>query len=229
MPAPYVLDETKPLDTENLSGGAGEIRVTRAQLKGSFGEEHTFVDGIHKTGTARINSGTLAARPAFGRLGRLYWATDELVMYFDTGTAWVLVTVPPVLPIIVVKSGSGAGNYSTLSLLYVDVDATNLVHTVVVPVGYKLSVVATGVAAGISVMGMIALFDGISPVQEAGTWSYENEWANPWALQAVVVGDGASHTVKLCFKARFDNVVYYIRNGSTSLTPRMVFRLEKAS
>lgn len=88
MPGPYVLDETKPLDTENLSAGAGEIRLTRAKLKGSFGEEHTFADGYHKDGTARINSGTFAARPAFGRLGRLYWATDTLEMYFDTGIAW---------------------------------------------------------------------------------------------------------------------------------------------
>ena len=33
--------------------------------------------------------GTLAARPSAGVERRLYWASDEQTLYFDTGTAWV--------------------------------------------------------------------------------------------------------------------------------------------
>jgi len=34
-------------------------------------------------------SGTLAARPAASKANRLYYATDEQVVYLDTGSAWV--------------------------------------------------------------------------------------------------------------------------------------------
>jgi hypothetical protein len=40
-------------------------------------------------GTAVIMSGLIAARPAFATAGRLYWATDENILYRDTGAAWV--------------------------------------------------------------------------------------------------------------------------------------------
>ena len=41
-----------------------------------------------------IQSGTLAARPAFGIADRYYWATDIMEMYRDTGVAWELVALP---------------------------------------------------------------------------------------------------------------------------------------
>lgn len=34
------------------------------------------------------SQGTLAARPAAGVVGRLYWATDARAVYYDDGTAW---------------------------------------------------------------------------------------------------------------------------------------------
>lgn len=34
------------------------------------------------------SSGTLAARPAAGKLNRVYWATDTKLLYQDNGTAW---------------------------------------------------------------------------------------------------------------------------------------------
>lgn len=42
-------------------------------------------------GTDVIMSGVVGARPAFGTAGRLYWATDENIMYRDTAAAWVKV------------------------------------------------------------------------------------------------------------------------------------------
>jgi hypothetical protein len=38
---------------------------------------------------AGVTSGTLAARPAAGVLGREYYATDTSTFYQDTGTAWI--------------------------------------------------------------------------------------------------------------------------------------------
>jgi len=47
-------------------------------------------------------SGTTAARPAFGKAGRLYWNTDTASLEYDTGTAWAplrpVTALVPTLP-----------------------------------------------------------------------------------------------------------------------------------
>lgn len=40
--------------------------------------------------TRRIQSGVFSSRPTFGTLGSNYYATDNGVEYFDTGSAWVI-------------------------------------------------------------------------------------------------------------------------------------------
>ena len=41
--------------------------------------------------TGHIFSGVIADRPAFGMADRYFWATDEHILYQDTGAAWVKV------------------------------------------------------------------------------------------------------------------------------------------
>ncbi|PWT76631.1 MAG: hypothetical protein C5B60_03865 [Chloroflexi bacterium] len=65
-----------------MSLGDDAIRETRASTKQSFGVEH-FLDGPHK-----IPAGTTAARPAAGRLGRLWWNTDTNLIEYDAGDRW---------------------------------------------------------------------------------------------------------------------------------------------
>lgn len=43
---------------------------------------------------AMFASGTFAARPAAGKEGRIYRATDTGVVYYDTGAAWLTLTPP---------------------------------------------------------------------------------------------------------------------------------------
>lgn len=50
-------------------------------------------------------SGTFAARPAFGRAGRLYVATDSGQTYFDTGSAWIAVAPSPFVGVRATASG----------------------------------------------------------------------------------------------------------------------------
>lgn len=45
---------------------------------------------INAGGTVSMGSGTLAARPAAGTVGRFYYATDNNTEYYDNGTAWVV-------------------------------------------------------------------------------------------------------------------------------------------
>jgi hypothetical protein len=77
------LDEFSPKDTDPVSLGDDAIRATRAATKQSVGVEH-YLDGPHK-----LPGGTLAARPAAGRAGRVYYNTDLKSMEYDNGSAWV--------------------------------------------------------------------------------------------------------------------------------------------
>jgi len=49
---------------------------------------------LNQFGSPSINSNTLANRPAFGQVGRLFVSTDTLAIYRDTGTAWDNLTSP---------------------------------------------------------------------------------------------------------------------------------------
>lgn len=88
---PFVLDVTKPLDTENASAGSQEIRTTRDQLKSAFEIGHVFSTGVHGENSARIGSGTEATKPAAGTKGRLWFSTDNGRLWYDTGVAWTLI------------------------------------------------------------------------------------------------------------------------------------------
>lgn len=54
-------------------------------------EIHALLDVTSPFKLAQDAQGTLAARPAAGRRGRYYLATDQSVLYRDSGTAWVAV------------------------------------------------------------------------------------------------------------------------------------------
>lgn len=48
-------------------------------------------------GIPSISTGTLASRPTFGTVGRLYLATDKSQLFRDTGSAWNAITIPNVI------------------------------------------------------------------------------------------------------------------------------------
>lgn len=77
------LDETKPYDTDLVSSGDDEIRLTRAATKQSFGFEHNLA-GPHK-----FIVGSTAARPAAGYVGRLYINSDTRNIEYDNGSVWI--------------------------------------------------------------------------------------------------------------------------------------------
>jgi len=77
------LDETKPLDTDPVSFGDDEIRLTRAATKQSFGLEH-WLSGEHK-----YIVGTSSARPAAGKRGRLFVNSSNNTIEYDNGSAWI--------------------------------------------------------------------------------------------------------------------------------------------
>lgn len=59
------------------------------------------------TGGSEVLYGTLAARPAAGTSGRLYWATDGGALFLDTGTVWES------LSLIGVDESTGLATYAS--------------------------------------------------------------------------------------------------------------------
>lgn len=132
-------------------------------------------------------------------------------------------------PVITAKLGTGAGNYTTTSTSYVDVDATNLAYTVTPSTGTKLLVMITGLmqndvaGGGQSYLG---LYDSSSNSILAQTVVNDNgntvgiEY--PAVITTVVVGDNKPHTLKLQFKAGAGGGTAHLHN-SGGIIPSLIF------
>jgi hypothetical protein len=66
---------------------------------------------LNQFGSPSLNSNTLANRPAFGQVGRLFVDTTNNVIYRDTGSSWVLVGGAGSTPNL--QAVTGVGNTTT--------------------------------------------------------------------------------------------------------------------
>jgi microcystin-dependent protein len=86
--------------------------------------------------SSSVQSGTRAARPAASQAGKQYFATDQVALYLDTGSAWVRITTPAGVPAYfdgaVAPSGwvlRNGTSYDKTNLLYADLfDAIGYTH-----------------------------------------------------------------------------------------------------
>jgi hypothetical protein len=129
------------------------------------------------------------------------------------------------------KAGSGAGNYSSASTTVTAVDGTNLSFTVTIPTGWKLAIESSGAVTTSTAIATatVQLYDGTCNVGTAlqQTQSIPTAATNPesWSLLDVITGDGASHTINLCFATSNAADSVTMLNSSASLSPRMNFIL----
>jgi len=99
MPATRAWDESKPAGTDYVSAGDDEIRATKVDIRERLAIEHIWGvnvtdDGLHKDGSARIQSGTDAGKPTSPKLNQLYYATDTFKLYHcRTAGTWTDITV----------------------------------------------------------------------------------------------------------------------------------------
>jgi len=98
MAATRAWDETKPAGPDYVSEGDDEIRATKVDIRERLALEHIWNvnvtdDGLHKDGSARIQSGTDATKPASPKLNQLYYATDTYKLYHcKTAGSWTDIT-----------------------------------------------------------------------------------------------------------------------------------------
>ena len=124
------------------------------------------------------------------------------------------------------KKGSGLGAYTTTSITYVELDATNLAYTVTIPSGYKLHVVATGYSSNSgAAVDSIALKDGSTLLCENSNGTGTD--FTPFALNTIITGDGASHTIALYAKTNAGTLS--VANGSSTACPFMTFVLSPSN
>ena len=98
-------------------------------------------DVLNQKGSPAIYSDTLANRPAAGYAGRLFIGTDNLIIYRDTGSAWVAISGGGVI---------GADNGTTLTSGVVELGG-NLIKNTSIGGAFTLSfTAATGFGFGTS-------------------------------------------------------------------------------
>lgn len=105
------------------------------------------------------------------------------------------------IPTITLKEGNGSTVYSVSpSLSLSDVDASALAYTVVIPVGSKLAIWASGsvYVNAIPIDATMALYDSEPGTQIlAQSITPGNDLPTAFAMNTVIAGDGNSHTIKL--------------------------------
>jgi hypothetical protein len=134
-------------------------------------------------------------------------------------------------PVLTLKKGSGGGNYSSASTTYAAVDGTNLTYTATIATGSKLLIQAQGSVTTLTAVATasVNLTDGtcgsgtiLQELQSVPTAATNPE---SWSLGYIFTGDGASHTINLCYKTSVGADSVSILNSSSSLLPTMTFML----
>jgi hypothetical protein len=83
-----------PLSAESSIGGIEDLTNGMLVVANDTNALFARIAGTHTlVGSAGMLKGTLAARPTFGNDQRLYWASDEGVIYRDNGSAWEAILV----------------------------------------------------------------------------------------------------------------------------------------
>lgn len=179
-----------------------------------------FVTALNNGGPLALptSADTLVARATADTLTNKT-LTSPVINGTPTGTG---------IPTVTLKKGTGGGNYSTSSTSYVQVDGTNLTLTVTIPSGWKLMIHASGVmtvntaltniGAAIADGGTVVVEQIISVPTAANTDS-------AFALNWIINGDGASHSVDLRFKTTNGADAAVIQNSTATQLPVMTFLL----
>ena len=117
--------------------------------------------------------------------------------------------------------GSNAGNYSTSSNSFVNVDATNLTYTVTIPANWVL-VLTAWFSTGQGQAGLYQFLDSVVGAVglQSGTTAADNI---SLSIGGTVAGDGMSHTITLQYVAGTAGTIYML--NTAGIVPVMMAML----
>ncbi len=139
---------------------------------------------------------------------------------------WACVAViPPVF-----KKGTAAGNYSTASAVFSNVDGANLAYTITIPTGSNLVVHVDGVwiadTAGSST-AFFAIADAGIQVQQVSLQDTSGTPSqNGFSLTWVIAGDNFSHAITLQFKQGGGSASTAKLQNVAGSVPTMLFTMQ---
>ena len=202
------------------------------------GQTFRFIAGFTNTAAATLNVSAIgpiafrratAAGPVALTGGEIVVGNEIEAMY--DGTHMQILSASTVVNPTVMKKGTNAGNYSSASGAFVDVDNTNLKLVITIPVGHQLVIQASGVidapAIATSVTTAVAISDGGTPViQTAFQDSNGDPSQTSFNLLWVIAGDGLSHTITLQYLKQGGSASNAILLNGGGVVPVMLFKLE---
>jgi hypothetical protein len=125
------------------------------------------------------------------------------------------------------KGTANGTSYTDSSGAWANVDATHLSTAVVIPVGQDLTITATATATNGIVGDVTAVGIADGGVVLNSSYQIAPNTPLPVALQVVIVGDGASHTIALQFWETSGTATIFNSTGpGGSGFPAMILRLE---
>lgn len=225
----FAYDPTTNNDVEVIYMAAGQTTWTTLAAFPSVASAVHYMKIV-----AAATAGIAYISPEADVKGDLGTATVGFRQLYLRGTSGVVRYDDTTIMGITNKGGSGGGDYTTVSTTYVDVDAANLGLTVTVPTGWKLHVWAyiSWQYGASGVNNYVRIVDGTAAIAEE-IWNPDTATAYKNAsLHGVVLGDGASHTVKLQWATANSGFTLTMANIALSTTtavgrgqPRMSFLL----
>lgn len=130
-----------------LAAGLGEVLADAVIPAGIMRDTEHAAD-VHAqplTGPiTRLRTGTAAARPGTGTEGDVWWATDTNVLSLWDGAAWVQVHPSSGGAHQLTRVVRTAGDYTTTSPTFVDIDTTNLAITLTITANRWVRLVLQG-------------------------------------------------------------------------------------
>lgn len=147
------------------------------------------VDGTH-TETIPANTSTLVDLSASQTLTNKTM-TSPVINGTPSGTGITTISS---------KIGSRAGDYTTTSGTFVNVDGTNLALTITIPIGWKMTVLSSGntSVSNTGITAFIAINDSVSGIiSRIGQVLASTTVVSGWAVNGEINGDGSSHTISL--------------------------------
>lgn len=228
-----LINKASPIDTDQIAGGDDQFRALKDAIEQIVGIADnvniaTAAFSIAASGLQYALFQNVGAPVGAGRLQR----NGANLMYHDgTAARNILTDLNGACPFAGALAGSSAGDYTTTSSTYVEVDSTNLKASITLPTGVKQLVVLAHCQAlhtGVTVAGKTLVLDvNGGQTSECGNFTTGITVSVPFFLVGLYPAPSSGvKNISLKFRANSGVGTTIIRNGPTedaTSIPRMFY------